>query len=226
MYERSYGYRYDEASGTAADIAKRIRADIKQAVEEGLLPNRWRYSVRSDSFSGGQSIDITVKGCADAWKDCDRSSCPNPWCAHGGIHRDLAGATAHDILTDEAEAAKMTLQRIHTAYNHDGSEIQTDYFDVRYYGQVNFQDARSAEFEASEKARKAARKAATEAAATERRVVRVYGRGGKSTTHYAVEVDGKSRLLCGATLWRSSVVGRADGADVTCSRCAKKGATQ
>jgi methionine synthase I (cobalamin-dependent) len=115
----------------------------------------------------------------------------------------------------------MTLERIHGAYNHDGSEVQTDYFDVHYYGQVGFQDARSARFEAEEKARKAARRAAIDAA-TERRKVTVFGRQG-STTHLAAEVEGKLRLVCGATLWRSSLVSAAsDDAAVSCSRCARR----
>ena len=73
MYERHYGYRYEEVGDRdrAADIAKRIRADIKQAVAEGLLPARWTYSVRSESYSQGQSIDVDVRDCPDAWQDCD-----------------------------------------------------------------------------------------------------------------------------------------------------------
>lgn len=222
MYERSYGYKYEEAADKyGAELAKLIRADIKQAIGEGLLPAKWKYSVQTRHGSMMQAIDVTVKGCADAWKPCDRRTCADPWCKSGGMHRELEGAKDHEILTDEADAARMTLERIHSAYNHDGSEIQTDYFDVRYYGQVHVQDARSATFEAAEKARKAAKKQAIEAA-TDVKVVRVYGRQ-KSTTHYAAEIDGKVRLVCGAQLWRSSVVSLVpDGTAVTCSRCAKK----
>ncbi|MGZ4530823.1 MAG: hypothetical protein ACXVXP_00555 [Mycobacteriaceae bacterium] len=176
MYERSYGYRYEEAGrlDTAA-IAKLIRRDIKTAISEGLLPARWAYSVRIDRFSGGSSIDVRVKHCADAWMPCPgykvgtrhespgggwtATGCGNVWCKAGGQYRDRSGAEDHEVLTEEALAARMTLERIHGAYNHDGSDSMTDYFDVNYYGTVGFQSVESAQWEAEEKARKTNRKA-------------------------------------------------------------------
>lgn len=156
------------------EIAKRIRADIKTAQREGLLPDHWQYSVRYRSFSGGTAIDVEVKNCADAWMPCPgykvgskhewpdgswtATRCGNPWCKAGGIHKDLPAAEYHEVLTEEALAAQMTLERIHDAFNHDGSDVMTDYFDVNYHGTVDFQTAWGAEFEAKEKARKAARK--------------------------------------------------------------------
>jgi hypothetical protein len=154
-YERSYGYLYSEGGrlDTAA-IAKLIRRDIKTAVSEGLLPARWRYSVRIDRFSGGSSIDVRVKNCADAWIPCpgykvgtrhnhpdggwSATGCGNVWCDVGGEYKDSPHASAHLVLTEEALAAKMTLERVHAAYNHDGSDVMTDYFDVNYYGHVEF----------------------------------------------------------------------------------------
>jgi hypothetical protein len=98
----------------------------------------------------------------------------------------------------------------------------TDYYDVNYYGSVEFETKRAAEFAAEEKARKDARRRAIDAATATRRVT-VYGRQG-STTHLAAEVEGSLRLVCGARLWRSSLVGKAaDDAPLTCSRCAKRG---
>lgn len=216
MYERTYGYRYTELGEypSAAEIAKAMRHDIKQAVTDGLLPAHWSYSVRSDTFSGGCSVNITVRDCPDAWwhrpDTCTLSYCPA--CAS-----DL-GCDRYK-LTPDAESARITLQRIHNAYNHDGSEVQTDYFDVRYYGNVTFEDARSAEFRASEKSRKAERRAST-LAATDRRKIRVYGRNG-STVHVAASVDGKIRLLCGAQLRQFSLTAFAPDAAVTCSRCSR-----
>jgi len=238
MYERNYGYKYETGGklDTAA-IAKLIRADVKTAVSEGLLPARWSYSVKIDRFAGGSSIDVSVKNCADAWVECPgyklgsqqelpsggwtATACGNPWCKAGGIHKDKPGAELHNVLSEEARAAKMTLERIHGAYNHDGSDLMTDYWDVNYYGHVHFQDASSAKWEAENKAKKAARKAALEAA-TETFGVKVYGRQGQ-TVHTAAEVDGKTRLLCGAMLRRSSFYTATDEAP-TCSRCAKKAA--
>jgi hypothetical protein len=210
MYERSYGYRYGEAKDmSTAEIAKRIRGDVKTAVGEGLLPPRWTYSVRSD----GTSIDVDVRDCPDAWQECD-GTVPGSWRDHGdGV-----------VLTEEASAAKMTLKRIHEAYNHDGSEIQTDYFDVRYYGGVSFEDASSADFRRRETERLAAKKDARQAG-TPKRLYRNHSRTNGSVVHLTVETpEGKEVLACGARLYRSShgdmlALGTAA---VTCSRCTKR----
>lgn len=227
MYERSYGYRYAELGEypSAAEIAKAIRADVKQAVGEGLLPARWSYSVRSDTYSGGQSVDVEVRDCLDAWEACDGGvRCRNVWCAARNDPVYAHAAEPHFVLSEEAEAAKMTLQRIHGAYNHDGSEIQVDYHDVRYYGTVQFESASSYEFRLRERERLEARKAARESARPVGLYVN-YSRDGRKTVHVAVETaDGRTVLGCGARLWRSSLGHRAEygAADVTCSRCAKR----
>lgn len=158
MYEKSFGYLYEQLGEypRTADIARAIRADIKQAKAEGLLPEHWSYSVRSSNFAGGCAVDVTVKSCADAWQECDGmkvgsrqtlpsgtvvgTGCGNVWCKAGGQYKDHPSAAVHHVLTAEAEAAKMTLERIHGAYNHTGSDVMTDYFDVRYYGTVTFDD--------------------------------------------------------------------------------------
>jgi len=224
MYERSYGYRYAELGDhpSAAEIAKAIRADIKQAVSEGLLPARWSYSVRSDSFSGGKSVDVRVQDCADAYRLCDGGQgCRNVWCAARNDPQYAHGATPHNVLTEEAEAAKMTLTRIHNAYNHDGSEIQIDYFDVRYYGIVDFESADSANFRRAEKERLAAKKAARASGTIVGKATN-YKRDGSRVTHLVVQTDDNKVLACGSRSWRGSMIAKAtDDTEVTCSRCAK-----
>lgn len=226
MYERSYGYRYAELGDhpTAAEIAKVIRADIKQAVGEGLLPAAWSYSVRSDSFTGGQSVDVSVQDCPDAYTACDGGQdCHNVWCSARNDPRYAHAATPHQVLTEEAEAAQVTLKRIHDAYNHDGSEIMVDYFDVRYYGQVTFEDAGSARFRAEEKERLASRKAGRKNGRIVGRVTN-YKRDGSRVTHVLVEsTEGNKVLGCGSRSWRSSTIAKAaDDAELTCSRCAAR----
>ncbi len=220
MYERSYGYKYDEVEkyAGATEIAKKIRADIKVAVGEGLLPAHWKYGVRSD----GNSIHVNVRDCADAWKACD-GNCTSPWCAKRNVPGYEHGATDHDVLTADGEVAKMTLQRIHCAYNHDGSEIQVDYFDVRYYGGVSFEDASSAAFRAKEAARLAERKANRESGTVVGKVANFSGRG-RPVVHVLVEAaDGKKVLGCGARISRRSLVSKVnDDAAVTCTRCARR----
>jgi len=222
MYERSYGYRYNElgAHPTNAEIAKVIRADVKQAVAEGLLPAGWTYSVRSDSLA----VDVEVRDCPDAWQPCDGGrKCRDVWCSARNDPAYAHAATAHEVLTDDAEAAKMTLQRIHGAYNHDGSEIQTDYFDVRYYGHVEFETASSADFRRREKERLASKRAARESGEIVGKIAN-YGRDGRSVVHLlAKTVEGKQVLACGARVSTYGFRQRVgDGTEVTCSRCERR----
>lgn len=220
MYERSYGYRYSEVGerATNADIAKAIRGDIKQAQAEGLLPTRWTYSVRSDDLS----IDVEVRDCPDAWGECDGMGCGDVWCAARTDPRYAHAARSHSVLTDEAAAARMTLERIHNAYNHDGSEIVSDYFDVRYYGYVQFEDADSAAFRKREAERLAAKRTARENGEVVGKVAN-YGRDGRPVVHVLVRTpDGAEVLACGARVSRYGFRQRVgDDAAVTCSRCRK-----
>lgn len=60
MYERSYGAKYDKNLSTT-QIAALVREEIKAAVKAGTLP-AGKYSVRSQSYSGGSSIDVRISG--------------------------------------------------------------------------------------------------------------------------------------------------------------------
>lgn len=154
MYERSYGAKYNvptQVTGkdwaSAADIAKLIRTDIKAAINTGDLPGTTKnYSVRSENYSGGSAIRILAKGLDDMWVQCegiipgsDKSefgarSCGNVWCKGGGLYADHPSATYHQILSEEGRRVEKILQGFHDSYNHNGSEIQVDYFDQRYWG--------------------------------------------------------------------------------------------
>lgn len=228
MYERSYGYRYAELGDhpSAAELAKAMRGDIKQATSEGLLPSHWSYSVRSETFSGGCSVDVTVQDCPDAYRPCDGGrNCHNVWCSARNDPQYAHAAEAHFVLTDVAEAAKMTLERIHNAYNHDGSELMVDYHDVRYYGVVRFETLSDYEFRMKERARLEERKAARDAAKPIGVYIN-YSRDGARKVHLALETaDGKVVLACGARVWRSGLghLSREGTDGVDCSRCMKKG---
>ena len=149
MYERSYGSRYGEPGeryASAATIAKMIRRDIKNAIAKGERPGGARnYSVRSRSYSGGQAIDIVARDLDGMWEVCPgyresetggRYGCGVPWCKNGGEHKDSPHAVEHKVLTREGKRIEKLLQGFHDAYNHDGSEIQVDYFDKRYWGRA------------------------------------------------------------------------------------------
>jgi hypothetical protein len=121
MYERVYGDKYNRELSTT-EIAARIRADIKGAIAAGELPRGIKVSVRTSYFSGGSSIDLKI------------TAFPGRILRAGHDH----ARGFENYFTPEAYQAKKTLQAIMDAYNHDGSDITTDYFDVRFYGHAEF----------------------------------------------------------------------------------------
>lgn len=112
-------YRATE-SETTAQIAAHIRADIKAATKAGTLP-RAKYSVKSRTFAGGSAIDVRA--------DDLPFGCYEPGQRGSGFARNW-----HPVLTTEAAAVKATLDAIHSSYGYDRSDLQSDYFNVRYYG--------------------------------------------------------------------------------------------
>ena len=135
---RVYGAKYDEARGRGTvEIAKLIRADIRLALKVAkatagpgalvvhdplaALPDGLKITVRTHLYSGGSSIDIVVRNIPDnwAWVEVDD---------YLGHPRKVA-SPALKALADELKA-------ISDAFNYDGSDLMTDYFDVNFYGHV------------------------------------------------------------------------------------------
>jgi len=127
MYERSYGEKYD-ANLSTTDIAKRFRADVKDAIKAGKLPKGLKLSVRTSYYAGGSSIRVYVQAAP--------FRVMNPEAVIASIERPMAyeRASRH---TAEAMALTSQLEKMLAAYNHDGSEAQVDYFDVNFYGFVD-----------------------------------------------------------------------------------------
>lgn len=141
MYERKYGSKYDKNLGTK-EIAAKFRADVKAAQKAGELPASLTLSVRIKRFSGGSSIDVDVKDIgllmfSKQWLERD----PNVFTPCG------------ERYTPEFDAVVKKLEAMLQAYNHDGSDAMTDYFDVKFYGHVSvwweFERAREAEEKAA-----------------------------------------------------------------------------
>jgi hypothetical protein len=135
MYEKTYGKKYD-SSLDAAVIAKKIRQDIKAAVKAGDLPKGLKTSVRLQRYAGGRSIDIKIVHCPVQFVNLARVAweIENP---HKAPFFPV-GAIEEHRYTEEARVLHGRLKAIHEAYNFDGSDIQTDYSNVNYYGSVDF----------------------------------------------------------------------------------------
>lgn len=130
MYEVTYGSKYGATKDMRrSELAKLMRADIKAAKAAGELPADLTVSVKTREYSGGGSIDMYITGPARLY---------NPlyllW--HADTRNTNIFVPGHLLprLTPEGDAALETLKKIHFSYNYDGSEIQVDYFNVRYYG--------------------------------------------------------------------------------------------
>jgi len=124
------GEKY-EPSLDVKEIAKRIRADIAKAIEAGELPAGVKVSVRIERYSMGQSLDVRVTALPAGFAILNPA---RVWAEKAKL--DVSD-WPRENLTEQAAAIVATLKAIHDAYNRDNSDIQSDYFDVNYHGDVS-----------------------------------------------------------------------------------------
>lgn len=135
-------------------LGKRIRAELKLAVERGVFPPGTAFSVRKDDYKSF-TVDITEWVGAvftdhyTAWRmDQEIDTAKN---AHGYLQNryeaparcdDLAdGSDGYgyrrsrydDRCTDTLNLAIRAMERICDRHNYNRSRIEEDYFDVGYY---------------------------------------------------------------------------------------------
>jgi hypothetical protein len=132
------GKKYD-SNLTLTEISKRIKAEIKLARKYGAgeatpgslatvdpigqAPAGIKFSVRQPHYG---AIDITL------------SNLPAAWAWERGYLQSHAGPIGKEtwVETSALRALKVELKLLMSAYNYDGSDVMTDYFDVRFYGDV------------------------------------------------------------------------------------------
>lgn len=130
-YGYSVGNKYERGLDVA-EIAKRVRADIKAAVKAKALP-AGKYSVTISRFSGGRSMDVRVR------------DLPASFVLLNPERVKREAANPHEFIYDghcprytpEGKAMLSLLERIANAYNYNRSDTMTDYFDVNYYCHVS-----------------------------------------------------------------------------------------
>ncbi len=137
-YAIAYGEKYAATKGASrVELAKLIRADIKAAVAAGELPKA-KYSVVCQSYSGGGSINVRI---ADVAKPgfVLANAARVVWDAENP-HAGLCGCPSEAMARYSPEALEVSkkVERIMGAYNYDGSDIQSDYFNVRFYGHAEY----------------------------------------------------------------------------------------
>jgi len=136
-----------------ADINKDIRADIKRAIKAQHLPDDITYSVTGESYSGGQTIHVEIRGLRDSQVRTPRQQ----------VTGEITRHTEY-VLTPAAAELERRLRNLAEAYNHDNSNSMVDYFDTMYYLRIEFESEaqRAYRLQEAEKA-KAKRAAALEA---------------------------------------------------------------
>jgi len=112
------GPRYDpDQWRTSAEVARLLRADLKAAQQSAALPPTAVFSVRSESFAGGQAVRVEIRNLPDPEILDDHPDYP---------HR----------LNRDARELERTVRRMANAYNRDASDRQSDVYDVHYYAHV------------------------------------------------------------------------------------------
>jgi hypothetical protein len=127
------GAKFEATRGLSTkEIAARIRADIKAAQKAGTLDARFKISTRCEYFSGGSSIDCRITHIPD-----DVPLFNPDYLRHEVEHATGAfNPYRGEYRSAQVSAALATISEIHGAYNRDNSDSMTDYFCVRYYGDV------------------------------------------------------------------------------------------
>ena len=126
---RHYGSRYDMAK-SIDEIPGLIRSEIKAAVAAA--------SCRAASTASASAVDALLGDrCADRGS---RDPLLNP--ERLAADRDDPHTYRPEYhcprYTPEATAVRKAVEAICDSFNHDGSDSMTDYFDVRFYGSVDF----------------------------------------------------------------------------------------
>ena len=120
-YRVMVGPRYDPARWrSSAEVAGLVRADLRAAQARGALPPSAVFSVRSDSFAGGQSVRVQIRNLPDREILDDHPDFPRR-------------------LSPAARELERTVRRVANAYNRDASDRRSDVYDVHYEAHVSIE---------------------------------------------------------------------------------------
>jgi hypothetical protein len=117
-----------------AEIAKRIRADIADAVRAKKLP-KGRYAVRTSKYSQGSEINVVASGLPFPMLNPDAFRL-----GKGSRHMDFDRDRFKTRYTPEAEKVLAGLAAIVDAYHWDRSDPSTDYYHARFGRDVRLDD--------------------------------------------------------------------------------------
>jgi hypothetical protein len=117
-----------------ANVAKAVRGDLKEAQAKGYLPKNLKFGVRSESYSGGSSLHVTIQGVDD--KD--------------HYEKDWNGDQRR---TEKAKELLNRVENITGAYGSKSVHGEIDYFNVSYYDHVTIEDSKDRDYREKSAAR-------------------------------------------------------------------------
>lgn len=123
------GIKYSRDMDTA-EIAKRIRADIKAAQTSGALPASLKVAVRISRYSGGSSIDIHVQAAPFQIHTSEYVAFDVATRGMDFFHGQRFTQRARDVLD--------ALEALAGAYHRDDSDSQQDVYNVNFSLHVGY----------------------------------------------------------------------------------------
>lgn len=127
------GSKYDATRGLdIKEIAKLVRADIKQAIKSGRLPKGTKTGVKIDRYSMGCSLNISIKSIPGTIFNPNYVAATQSFTDY---HNDEASEVrrTEGQYTQDVDSALKTLETIAHAYDRNNSDSMSDYSDVRFH---------------------------------------------------------------------------------------------
>lgn len=129
-YSIQYGSKYDETLDVA-EIAKRVRTDLKALIKTGTIP-KGKYSVTIQRFSGGCSLRVRLDQLISPHLMLNpervKFEQENPHAFPGNLPQ----------FSPTGRALLDTVEAVVNAYNFNGSNTESDYWNVNFYDSVAF----------------------------------------------------------------------------------------
>lgn len=125
-----YGSKYDKTLDIT-EIAKRVRADLKGLIKAGTIP-KGKYSVTIQRFSGGCSLRVRLDQLISPYLMLNpervKFEQENPYALPAHLSQ----------FSPAGQAVLKAVEAVVDAYNFDGSDINSDCWNLNFYGSVAF----------------------------------------------------------------------------------------
>ncbi len=133
MTQRVYGEKYSKDLNTT-QIAALVRDEVKAAVKAGQLPKA-KYGIRTHYYAGGSSIRIRISELPGQVFEPEYLTRGDAYLSGPSVQGE-DGWQRPSRYTPWVTKAVAKVSAMLAAYNYDGSDIQTDLYDVKFHADV------------------------------------------------------------------------------------------